>query len=654
MAGVRIAVLGPLSVRRGGEELGVDALGGTKPKQVLEILIAARGRAVHKERLADMLWPDARPRRAVAVLENYVSILRQRLQPDRLPRGASVIVSEPGAYRLATSEIELDLDRFDALVARARALDAFSSRPLLEEALALVRGDALEDEPYADWASELRETYRARVRELTCEAAEAALAQADFSAAAERARRVLASDPLCERASRLLMVALYAQGWLEDALRTFERGRAQLEDELGVPPSRDTLVLREAILRQEPVADLVSWVTAGSGEQDAGRRPEPRRTSPARARPSRPMPTVTPARVRRSGPSAPVFGEEHETEELPMLGRREELAALTEALRSGLTGGCTLVLVEGLTGVGKSRLLQEAARHVAPSVPIGAARCSRLASEVCYVPLAAALRDALGAAHVHPPEIPGLEAIFPELTDATASPARTVAQQLEGLLALLRRQAPLVLVLDDLQWADPQTIVALHYLQQRGVDLPVVLLGAYRGEDVDPGHPLRHLDPAERIRLRPLTADELAPLAIPGLHALTGGYAAYLPAALRPGPDEQLTKAVLSRVHDAGQVAAGLLIACSTLPSSFTPEMAALLTGLDPLVAAEQLELLRARGLLRVDGDHFDFCSTLVREVLDRQVSPSRRRLLAERSQPVIDLLGVPAAVSPLRVERVG
>jgi SARP family transcriptional regulator, regulator of embCAB operon len=105
-----------------GRALGPDDLGGRKPKQVLEILLVHLGQAVPKDRVADLLWGDRLPKDPMRTLEAYVSGIRARLHPD--PAVARrVLHSEPGAYRIALDAAEVDLRRFDALVAQAVAAE---------------------------------------------------------------------------------------------------------------------------------------------------------------------------------------------------------------------------------------------------------------------------------------------------------------------------------------------------------------------------------------------------------------------------------------------------------------------------------------------------------------------------------------------------
>src|SRR5262245_55797493 len=157
-----IRLFGPLAVDDATRSLGPRDLGGVRPKQVLEILLAARGHLVPTDRLADQLWGPEPPLDAAGSLQTFVSVLRRRLVADRA-RARELVVTEREAYRFAVDLVDLDLDRFDELVDRSAREPTVEARRSLAEALTLVRGDVLEDEPYALWAQDLRNTYRGRV-----------------------------------------------------------------------------------------------------------------------------------------------------------------------------------------------------------------------------------------------------------------------------------------------------------------------------------------------------------------------------------------------------------------------------------------------------------------------------------------------------------
>src|SRR5262249_11341263 len=109
-----IRLFGPLAIVDGPRTLRARDLGGSRPKQVLEILLAPRGHLVPSDHLAALLWGREQPSNPAGALQTFISVLRRRLVPDR-ERAREIIVTEAEAYRCCADLIELDLDRFDAL-----------------------------------------------------------------------------------------------------------------------------------------------------------------------------------------------------------------------------------------------------------------------------------------------------------------------------------------------------------------------------------------------------------------------------------------------------------------------------------------------------------------------------------------------------------
>jgi DNA-binding SARP family transcriptional activator len=244
-----VQMFGTIGITSNGRALGARDFGGVKPKQVLEILLVARGHLVPKDRLGDLLWGDKPPEKVHAALETYVSLLRRALGTTKGQERA-LILTQPNAYRFAVEHADIDLDRFDNLLALAAGRTGPAARAALENALALSRGDLFEDEPYAKWAEDIREAYREKVQQARIDAAQAALAERDFSGALRHAEAAIETDRFDERGYRVAMVALYAQGRQHHALERFRRCRAALSDELGIEPLRETKALQVAILQQ--------------------------------------------------------------------------------------------------------------------------------------------------------------------------------------------------------------------------------------------------------------------------------------------------------------------------------------------------------------------------------------------------------------------
>src|SRR5260221_7552951 len=228
-----------------------------------------------------------------------------------------------------------------------------------------------------------------------------------------------------------------------------------------------------------------------------------------------------------------------------------------------------------------------------------------------------------------------LRKIVPELRVADPPAEFAEIEVLEAVAGVLAGHAPVVLLLDDLQWADQATITALSYLQRRGAAIPAALVAAVRTEDAPPGHLARRLRPDTIVRLNPLTPAELAPLAVPDLHEATGGNPRFVVETMTRGSHGELpatlAETLLARCRSEGAASYRALLAASTLAQPFDPEPLAALLRADAAELTEELEWLGERRILRVDGPRFRFRYDLVREVLLASVSPARRRLLPQQ-----------------------
>jgi len=586
-----IRLFGALEIVDGGRLLGPRDLGGARPKQVLEILLAARGHHVPTDRLAELLWGSARPDDVTGSIQTFISVLRRHLVADR-DRARDIVVTEAEAYRFATDKIELDLDRFDTLLERSSSEPTRAARRSLADALALVRGDVLEDEPYTTWAADLRGTYRGRVLGAHLDAADAALAERDFTAALGHSEAAVALDHYSERAHRGRVLAQYALGDAHTALANYRDFRRLLDEELGLEPSAETRALETAILRQ------------------------------AEPEPLLPRAITTPAAVFE--PLA------------PLVGRHRELAALSDAIRRGIDGDFALIQVNGETGFGKTRLLDELARELS-DVRVGRAVCSPLEQHLSYVPLAGSLRDASLCAAGHIDQYPALRGILPELDTARRAAEFDDVDVLEALIGLVEDHAPVVLFVDDLQWADPRTIAALGYLQRRGRGPKGAVVVTVRPTAAAADHDLWSLKPDLTIDLDALDPGDVDRLGIPELYELTGGNPRFVAEAMRTGeagPSKGLVEALIAQCRAEGLWGCRILTTAALLEQPFDPRPLAALLDTDPGTLSEDLETFCERRILRVDGLRFRFRYAIVRDVLVESISPARRTLLLERLRP--------------------
>lgn len=244
-------ILGPLEVRDGEVPL---PLGAARERALLAALLLHRTERVSRERLVDLVWGESPPRTVDAVVHNCVSRLRRSLGSERLRR-------EGAGYRIVVEEGELDSDRFEALFGggqMALAEGAYGrAAALLGEALALFRGDPLEDVRFALFAQgEIRRFGELRVEALEGRiAAELALGREEGLVA--ELEGLVVAHPWRERFHAQLMLALYRGGRQAEALEAYQAARHALGDGLGLEPGGELQELERRILRQDPTLDLL-------------------------------------------------------------------------------------------------------------------------------------------------------------------------------------------------------------------------------------------------------------------------------------------------------------------------------------------------------------------------------------------------------------
>jgi predicted ATPase/DNA-binding SARP family transcriptional activator len=312
---MELRVLGHLEV---ATESGAVELASGKQLALLACLLIARGEVVSRDRLIDALWGERPPAAAVNALQVHVHGLRKRLGPERILRDG------PG-YRLPLEPGELDLERFELLVARGRselvAGEATAAASSLREALGLWRGQPYEDVRYEAFT----QAEVARLEELRLAAVEdrieADLALGGHGDLVAELESLVSEHGTRERLCAHLMLALYRSGRQADALEVFGRLRRTMRDELGLEPSQVLQDLQRAILQQDPAL------------------------------------VVEPARARRHLPALAT----------PLVGREAELAELVELLR----GGARLVTLTGAGGIGKTRLALQAGHDLADAFADG-------------------------------------------------------------------------------------------------------------------------------------------------------------------------------------------------------------------------------------------------------------------------------------------
>lgn len=553
---MRFGLLGPVEARDASGAT-VD-VGGRQPRLVLGLLLLAGGQAVAPDVLVDAIWGDAPPASAAGTLQSYVSRLRRRLEET----GGGQLTFDDAGYRLRVDPADVDVLRFEALADEGAALlaagDPAAARARLVEAEALWRGPAL---------VELRDVGRAaaaatRLEERRLAAIEdrldADLALGAHAAAAAELAELAAAHPLREALRARLALALYRSGRQADALRALADAAATLREDLGIEPGRQLRELEAAILAHDPSLDLRPPSAAG-------------------------RPTAATAAAAATEPPPSV------------VGRDAELAALVAALDEAATGA-RFVVLEGDPGIGKTRLAEELRR-------IAAARGSLTAW---------GRSDEGGAAPALWPWLPLLRSA----TERAGTVTPAIAELLEGEAPLLARQgaavqferfdavadlleragsaggAPMVVLLDDLQWADATSLELLAFLAGR-LRAGVLVVGTMRQLEVgrndvvtDALAAIARRPGSRRITLRGLSAGATAEL-------------------LRDAAGTPVAASVAAAIHERAEG--------------------------NPFYAIELARLTNEEG----DGAALDEVPANVGDVI--------RRRLGRLPQPTIDLLGVAA-----------
>jgi len=454
MARIRICVIGPPQIEIEGRPLTLNHL---KAKALLYYL-AASGQPLTRETLATLLWSESGPEEARHSLRSSLYHLRQALRSAQVEAALKVDGEWVGLF---PDLFECDWIEFQG------CLDD-DARPSLERAVALYRGPFLQgfSLPDAPVFDEWLRGEDARLGQACYTALDRLTGWAEgdeaWAAAADYVRQMIRIDPLAENAQQRLMRLYLRQGEAGLAVRQYRQFEGQLQQELGLEPSPETrALLYDALRRQGGAA------------------------------------TANP----------PVF----QPRGLPFTGRDRLLDQLSDLSQEARTGRGMTVLLQGEAGIGKTRLLDELiSRLVSGSPPwmVLQGACSPFDDLLSYGPFLEALQN--GA--------------LEDLTSLLAGPDRGVPDargrfswSVLQTLRSLSKSAPLLLVIEDLQWANSSTLNLFGFLSMRLRHLPVLLVGTVQYAEAVPA--LRRLISLGRRRgdlhlfsLTPLTLGDVAGL----------------------------------------------------------------------------------------------------------------------------------------------
>lgn len=249
-----LRLLGAFEARRGGVVLPVDAFARRRALTLLKILLTNYGRAVVRDELIELLWPDEQPKDGVQMLKIVVHYLRRALgQGEDATSEQPFILTEPNSYAFnPASPHRLDAVEFERLAdeglhyeRRGRWREALVT---LKAAAELYGGDYLQDEPYSDWCQKRRRQLREKFFHILLTTARLHRSGCDFESATRCYRRILDLDPCLEEVHRDLMEVLHFSGQRTQALRQYETCRLALKEEFDVEPVMETETLYRSIL----------------------------------------------------------------------------------------------------------------------------------------------------------------------------------------------------------------------------------------------------------------------------------------------------------------------------------------------------------------------------------------------------------------------
>lgn len=473
---LRLLAFGPPEVRLGDILLTFP----TRKTLALLIYLGVEAGMQPREHLAALLWPESNPDRSHANLRSTLGHLQTVLHQAKSQVQTSYLsVTHQSLGLNPDADIELDLRTVGQAYALARAErsnrtlpEGSTSLPLLRSAAACQRGEfmagfSLGDAPgFDDWIAVQREVWHRRLGLIFDRLSEIQFANGDFASATETASRWIALDALNEVAYRRKMRAHFAAGERGQALETYEACRAMLSVELSIEPEPETASLAERIRTQAyPV--------------------------------SRPT-----TQLHRPDTSVAFLGN-------LFTGRMNEYQTLVNSFARASAGQPQLVVLRGEIGIGKTHL---ASKFINWAIAQGAELLQGSAfesgSHMPFQPLVDALRllfegesspkDFLEEVWFSPlgqllPEfqhhVPGLPLDPVKRTRPEAEGSQTqLFEPLVQLTLALARRAPLVLFVDDLQWADSATLDVLHYAIRRWQSSAahVLLLVSLRSEALHP------------------------------------------------------------------------------------------------------------------------------------------------------------------------
>lgn len=607
-------------------------------QSLLAYLLLHHGAPQARHYVASAFWPDSKEKQALNNLRNLLYLLRLKW-----PEVDDFIhVDARTLFWKGDAPFKLDVIEFETFLAGAveavQRADESAALEALERAVTLYGGDLLPGR-YDEWILPERE----RLHQLYTRALERLVqlleVKRDYPAAIHYARSQLQADPLREVSYRTLMRLHALDQDRASVLNVYNECVAILARELGLEPEPTTRDLYERLVK-----------TQGNALQEK---------------------------------------EKTEDAALPLVGRFKEWKSLRDAWKVSSSGAAQLVTITGEAGIGKTRLVEELLRWAfRQDIGTAIARCYATEGRHAYAPIVEWLRSEVidvSLKGLHRVWLAEIARLLPELkgeqTEQLKAEPTTESWQRRQLYeamarALFASGRPLLLVIDDLQWCDQDTLEWIRFLLRYAPDARLLVVGTVRIEEVEANHPLRALlldlarsNQVMEIVLGPLGAEESVWLAsqVAGraldeavndrMYRETEGNPLFIVEGVRAGlyisqrqGEERgqyqsmgllphvsaippTVHAVMTRrLAQLSAPASTVVAAAAAIGRDFHSEVLERASKLGEEEAASALDELLQRRIIRpLQANTYDFTHDRLREVAYLGITPARRNLLHRR-----------------------